>query len=137
MAAVTSHLVLADLFRGDERQPVVLPFVESATHRIDIGVSKILHRLGCKGRPGTTSTVNDNRLTPIWQHFVSFDFQEPTRQKNGLVQMTLVPLVELPHIQKHEAIAGIELTLNFLNRYFADLLLRLLENLFKVAHCYP
>src|SRR5947207_7393632 len=134
MAAVSRHPVLADFLRCDERHAVVLPLREAAAHGIYIGISEVLKRFGGESRPRASCAVSDNRLIFIRQHFVSFHFKEPAGQENGLVQMTLFPLIRFPNVEKREAIVRIHLIVYFLNRYFFILVLRLTEKLFKVAH---
>src|SRR5215468_9388675 len=112
MPAVPGHLIFPDLFRGDERKSVVLPLIEATAHRIDVSVPKILECLRSEGRTNTAGAVDDNRLTLIRQYFVSFHFQESTRKENSFVEVTLLPLVILSHVEESEAIVRIEFILN-------------------------
>src|SRR5262249_34708315 len=104
---------------------------------IHVVVAEVLQCLRGKSGPGSACTIDDNRLTLIWQHFVSLDLQKSARQENRLVEVALFPLIAFAYVKKGKAIVWIEFIPHFLNGYFSDLRFCLAENLFKVAHWYP
>src|SRR5262245_20062947 len=98
MPAIPRHLVFPHLFRRYKWQSIVLPLIEAAAHRKDVGVPKILQCLRSKCGTNAAGAVDDNRLTLVRQELVSFHFQKPTWKENGLVEVTLLPLVILPNV---------------------------------------
>src|SRR4026207_170955 len=99
MPAVPRHLILADLLRTDERQTVVLPFGESAAHRVDVVVAQILECFRRESRPRSGGAINDNRLTLVGQYFVSLHFEETAGQENRLIERPLFPFIAFANVQ--------------------------------------
>src|SRR5438876_6171747 len=123
MAAVPRHLIFADFFRRDKRQAIIFPFVEAATHRIDVGVAEVLQRFCCEGRTDASRAVDDDRLSLVRQCLVRLNFKEPARQENGIIEMALFPLIAFTDIEESETTVRVELIANLLNRNFSNLLL--------------
>ena len=98
MPAIPGPLVLADLFRNDKGQAIVLPFAEPTAHRIDSGVSEILERLCGQRRPHPAGTIDDDRLLSVRKQLVRFYFKKAAGKENGLVEMSLLPFVTLSYI---------------------------------------
>src|SRR5215471_6465982 len=58
VTAVACHLVFADLLRRDEPEPVVLPFIKAAPHRVNVGIPEVLKSFGCKRGSGAARTID-------------------------------------------------------------------------------
>ena len=132
-------LVAVALGRGEglRRRPgaaVVLPLVEPADQRLDVGVAEVAHGLGGKGRPHATGAVDDDRARLVGELALHLELEVTAGQVHRVGDGSLLVLVGLPDVEERDA-ALLEKGLRVALVHLADGRLGLVEKISGCGHC--
>ena len=84
MALVAVALGRRERLRSRPGTVVVLPLVESADHRLHVGVPQVTHGLGGEGRPDSPGAVDDDRRRLVGQLPLDLELEVATGQVDGV-----------------------------------------------------
>ncbi len=94
--------------RGAPVAALVLPLVEAAGHRDDVGVAELGERLGGEGRADAAGAVHDDRRVACRGCGPRSGLEVATGDVDGAGDGALLELVGLAHVE-HEGAVGAEL----------------------------
>ena len=132
-------LVAVALGRGQRlrRRPgpaVVLPLVEPADERLDVGVAEVAHGLGGEGRADPTGAVDDDRARLVGELALHLELEVAPGQVDGAGDGALLVLVGLPDVEEGDA-TGLQEGLRVGLLHLADGRLGLVQKISGCGHC--
>ena len=133
--ALVAVALIAGEGGGDLPLPaLVLPLVEPAHHRDDVGVAELLEGLGRERRTGAAGAEDDDRGAVVGHPHLDVGLERPSRDVHGAGDGALLVLVGLAHVEGDRTLGLAEL-IGLGRGDLADGGLRGVEEISEAGHC--